>query len=874
MECPSMREGLILRRKRAAASRRGCCSPFFCFIARDCDIWKRGLVGFGRHEQVRIDVRQDKLVDEIKDAQLHDDDCDCGEEHVHVSHAPGHEGHIHAPGHPDDCECEECHPHEEYCDVCGESLANCTCEMPDATNKKRVYVLEGLGCPNCAAKIEAKIKALPEVDYATVTYSTKQLRVSAPDPDALLPTIQDICTEIESDIEVVPRNRKVQKAAPVETVDPESLKKKEPKISKDTWELIGIIAGGVLFLVAEIASEISGMEEMPLPLVIVCLVAYVVLGWEIIWTALKNIAKGDFFDENFLMAIATLGAIAIGSYEEAVGVILFYRIGEYFEEKAVENSRKAIMDAVDMRPEVVNLLVGDEVKVIAAEDAVVGDILLVRPGDRIPLDGVIVDGESQIDTSPVTGEPVPVNAKYGDEVISGCVNTSGLLKIRVEKPLGESMVTKVLDSVENAAATKPQMERFITKFSKVYTPIVCLIAVVTAVLPPIVSGITTGVWGWEANNWYHWIYTALTFLVISCPCALVLSVPLAFFSGIGAGSKLGILFKGGDSLEAIKGVTTVVMDKTGTITKGNFEVQEAVPVNGTSTMDLISLSASCELNSTHPIGNSIVEYARKCEEEGKISIESPTKVEELAGKGVRAWTSAGEVLCGNRKLMAQFDVDVSDYNPTTFGTEVLTALNGKFIGHLVIADTIKEDSPEAIASLKEIGIKTVMLTGDGEESAQAVADATGVEEVHAKLMPQDKLTELGMIREEHGPVMFVGDGINDAPVLAGADVGAAMGSGADAAIEAADVVFMNSSLTSVADSIEISRDATRKAMQNVVVALAVKLVVLIMGLMGYANMWVAIIADSGVAVLCVLNSIRVLARFSKKEKAMKKEVES
>ena len=814
------------------------------------------------------------MVDESKDAQLHDDDCDCGEDHGYVSHAPGHEGHVHVTGHPEDCECEECHPHEEYCDVCGESLANCTCEMPDATNKKRVYVLEGLSCANCAAKIEAKVKALPEVDYATMTYSTKQLRVSAPDPDALLPTIQDICTSIESDIVVVPRDRKVQKAAPVETVDPESLKKKEPKISKDTWELIGIIAGGVLFLVAEIATEVSGMEEMPLPMIIVCLVAYVVLGWEIIWTALKNITKGDFFDENFLMALATLGAIAIGSYEEAVGVILFYRIGEYFEEKAVENSRKAIMDAVDMRPEVVNLLVGEEVKVIAAEDAVVGDILLVRPGDRIPLDGVIVDGESQIDTSPVTGEPVPVNAKYGDEVISGCVNTSGLLKIRVEKPLGESMVTKVLDSVENAAATKPQMERFITKFSKVYTPIVCLIALVTAILPPLVNGFTTGAWGWEVNNWYHWIYTALTFLVISCPCALVLSVPLAFFSGIGAGSKLGILFKGGDSLEAIKGVTTVVMDKTGTITKGNFEVQEAVPTAGVSEMDLVSLSASCELNSTHPIGNSIVEYARGCEAEGKISIESPTKVEELAGKGVRAWTSAGEILCGNRKLMAQFDVDVSDYNPNTFGTEVLTALNGKFIGHLVIADTIKEDSPEAIASLKNIGIKTVMLTGDGQESAQAVADATGVEEVHAKLMPQDKLTELGLIREEHGPVMFVGDGINDAPVLAGADVGAAMGSGADAAIEAADVVFMNSSLTSVADSIEISRDATRKAMQNVVVALAVKLVVLIMGLMGYANMWVAIIADSGVAVLCVLNSIRVLAKFSKKEKAMKKEVES
>ena len=792
----------------------------------------------------------------------HGDACGCGEEHGHVSHAPGHEGHVHAPGHADDCECEICHPHEEYCDVCGESLAACTCEMPDATNKKRVYILENLGCANCAAKMEAKIKALPEVDYATITYSTKQLRISAPDPDALLPVIRDICTSIESEVVVVPRQRKVQAADAVAAVDPESLKKKGPRISKDTIELIGIIVGAVLFIACEIIHETSGMEEMPLAMIVVCIIAYLVLGYNIVLTALKNIPKGQIFDENFLMTIATVGALLIGSYLEAVGVILFYRIGQYFEHRAVESSRKAIMDAVDMRPEVVNLVVGEEVKTIAAEDAVVGDILLVRPGDRIPLDGVVVEGESRIDTSPVTGEPVPVGVSFGDEVTSGCVNTSGLLKIRVEKLLDESMVTKILDSVENAAATKPQMERFITRFARIYTPIVVGIALATALLPSLVTG-----------NWYYWVYTALTFLVISCPCALVLSVPLAFFSGIGAGSKLGILFKGGNSLEAIKNVTTVVMDKTGTITKGNFEVQQAVPADGTSELDLLSLSASCELNSTHPIGNSIVAYARRFEEEGALGIEAPSRVEELAGKGVRAWTSAGEVLCGNRKLMKQFDVDLSAYNPATFGTEVLTALNGQFIGHLVIADTIKEESPEAISKLKALGIKTCMLTGDGEESAQAVADATGVEEVHAKLMPQDKLTELGLIRNRNGAVMFVGDGINDAPVLAGADVGAAMGSGADAAIEAADVVFMNSSLTAVADSIEISREATKVAMQNVVFALIVKLIVLVLGLLGYASMWVAIFADSGVAVLCVLNSIRVLYKFREKEKAMR-EVES
>ena len=507
------------------------------------------------------------------------------------------------------------------------------------------------------------------------------------------------------------------------------------------------------------------------------------------------------------------------------------------------------MEAVDMRPDVVNLVVGEEVKTIAAEDALVGDILLVRPGDRIPLDGVVVEGESRIDTSPVTGEPVPVKAGYGDEVTSGCVNTSGLLKIRVEKPLEESMVTKILDTVENAAAAKPQMERFITRFARVYTPIVVGIALFTAIVPSLVTG-----------DWNYWVYTALTFLVISCPCALVLSVPLAFFSGIGAGSKLGILFKGGSSLEAIKHITTVIMDKTGTITKGNFEVQQAVPAGGVTEERLIAYSAACEINSTHPIGNSIIAYAK-----GRgIAIERPSQVEEIAGKGIRASIADGEVLCGNRKLMAQFGVDVSAYDPNAFGTEVLTALNGVFIGHIVIADTIKEESPAAIRELKKLGIKTAMLTGDGEASAAAVAAATGIDEVHAKLMPQDKLNELIEIRNRNGAVMFVGDGINDAPVLAGADVGAAMGSGADAAIEAADVVFMNSSLTGVADSISIARAATKVALQNVVFALIIKAMVMVLGLLGMASMWFAVFADSGVAVLCVINSVRVLYRFKKR----------
>ncbi|MCC8106540.1 MAG: heavy metal translocating P-type ATPase [Clostridiales bacterium] len=826
--------------------------------------------------------------------------------------------------------------------------------MPDEDCVKKVYLLENLGCANCAAKMEKKIKELPGVTYATITYTTKQLRLSAKDPDALLPQIQAICSAIESEVKVVPRTKSpgtlVTRTYTVENLgcancaakmekriseldgittatltfatkqlrvsgkNPDGLFAEMQKIcstiesevklvpkdtrpkSKDTLNvneilpearqmeppftlsdnmktLLGIGLGAVLFILGEVL-EHRGQDTASL---LVLLVGYVVLGGRIVLTAVKNLFKGQIFDENFLMSIATLGAFAIREYPEAVGVMLFYRIGEYFEHIAVEKSRGQIMDAVDMRPEVVNLVVGEDVRVIDAEDANVGDILLIRPGDRIPLDGVIVDGESRLDTSPVTGEPVPVKVGYGDEVVSGCVNTSGLLKIRVEKILEESMVTRILDSVENAAASKPKIDRFITRFARIYTPVVVILAAATAIIPSLVTG-----------NWYYYIYTALTFLVMSCPCALVLSVPLAFFSGIGAGSKRGILFKGGVALEAMRNVDAVVMDKTGTITKGNFVVQRAVPASSdVSQNELLSLCASCEMTSTHPIGVSILSAA----DEQKISYARPIKVEEIAGHGIRAVipvagnfsvasqnidaktsdaasdsgkdsvTGASEtctVLCGNRKLMEKFGVSLENYEKKGFGTEVLAAKDGVFIGHLVISDTIKEDAKSAISQIKSLGIETVMLTGDAEDSAQAVADATGIDEVHAKLLPQDKLTELIQVRNSHGAVMFVGDGINDAPVLAGADVGAAMGSGADAAIEAADVVFMTSSMEAIPQSLAIARATSAIAWQNVIFALVIKVLVMILGLCGFASMWMAVFADTGVAMLCVLNSIRVL----------------
>jgi len=604
------------------------------------------------------------------------------------------------------------------------------------------------------------------------------------------------------------------------------------------WEASTLVLGGVIFVVTEWVGVVPEAYH-----IYALIIAYLLLGGKIVLTALKNLAKGHVFDENFLMTVATLGAFAIQAWEEAVGVMFFYRVGEYFEHRAVEKSRGQIMAAVDMRPEVVNKIVNDEVQIIPAADAKVGDILLVRVGDRIPLDGIVIEGESLVDTSPVTGEPVPVKCKVGDEVVSGCVNASGMLKLRVEKVLAESMVSKILDSVENAAASKPAIDKFITRFARVYTPFVVAVALLTAIVPSLVTG-----------EWEKWIYTALTFLVISCPCALVLSVPLAFFSGIGAGSKLGILFKGGVVMEALKNIKAVVMDKTGTVTKGNFVVQSISAVEGMDEKELLQICAGAELASTHPIATSVVVAAQK---EG-LKLERPEKFEELAGEGLVAYYGEDSVLCGNAKLLQRYAVDLEGYSKVESGSEVLVAFNGKYLGQLLVSDTLKEDAKVAVKMLKSQGLVTAILTGDGEREAKAIAKTVGIDEVHAKLWPQEKLQELQSLREKYGTVMFVGDGINDAPVLAGANVGAAMGSGADAAIEAADVVFMNSEMTSIPKAINIAKETGNIAWQNVIFALGVKAVIMVAGLLGYASMWAAVFADTGVAMLCVMNSVRIL----------------
>ena len=745
----------------------------------------------------------------------HDEECGCGHDH-------GHEHHHHA--HDEECGCGHDHEHEHHHDDDDDLPLKKSGTVGGTTV---TYTIENLDCANCGAKIERRIQAMDGVSDAVLTFATKQLRVTAPNHDGLAERMVQTARAIEPDVQIL-APQKAKKTAKSD----DSEKKEERR------EIMELVIGAICMALGLALKSVS----MPATFVI-CAVGYIILGREIVWTAVRNLFSGHVFDENFLMTIATLGAFVIGDYPEAVGVMLFFRIGELFEHRAVEKSRSQIMEAVDLRPETVQLESGGIVETIPAEEAEVGDILVVRPGDRVPLDGAVIEGESFLDTSAVTGEPVPVRVTAGDALVSGWVNTSGLLRMRVEKPLSESMVTRILDAVENAAASKPKIDRFITRFSRIYTPIVVAVAALTAIIPSIITG-----------DWNHWVYTALTFLVISCPCALVLSVPLAFFSGIGTASRRGILFKGGASLEALAAIKAAALDKTGTITRGTFTVTAIEPGKDISADQLLRLAACCEQNSTHPIAASIAAAAA----ERGITLQTLHEVEEIAGHGVRAVVDDSTVLCGNRKLMEQNGISLPELSAAGGATVVYVACGGQFAGRLLISDTIKDDAKQAIAEMKRLGVTSAMLTGDSAESADAIAAQTGIDAVYAHLLPENKLERLREIREKYGPVLFVGDGINDAPVLAGADVGAAMGSGADAAIEAADVVFLTGELSAVPQAVALAKQTARVSKQNIVFALAIKLAVMVLGLLGIASMWLAVFADTGVAMLCVLNSIRLL----------------
>lgn len=752
-----------------------------------------------------------------------DDDCCCHGEHEE------HEHHHH---HHDDEDCcdGDCCCHGEH-----EGHEHHHHKHLDGVTKKK-YRIEGIDCPNCAAKVERKMNELPDV-AVTLTFATSQLLVEAKKPDEVLPKLREIADKMEPGtvIEEYSSEKKTSVEADEDGGDD------DVKV-----ELIKIAIGAFVFIGGVVCQKY--LNVIPAVYIELFVVSYIILGGEVVLKAVKNLFRGKLFDENFLMSIATIGAFATGEYPEAVGVMLFYEIGELFEDIAVGKSRKQIMEAVDMRPEVVRYIDGDNVIELDPEEIEIGDIIEVRPGDRIPLDGVVVKGDSRIDTSAVTGEPVPVGVKEGSEVVSGCVNMSGLIYVKVEKLLEESMVSRILEAVENAAASKPKIDRFISKFARIYTPIVVFAALATAVIPSLITG-----------NWHYWVYTALTFLVISCPCALVLSVPLAFFAGIGAGSKKGILFKGGVSLESLAEVKAVVMDKTGTVTEGNFKVAQIVSDGNYVEDRILAFAGAAESRSTHPIATSIMEEVKK----RRLEIPEVKDIKEISGKGMEVTLDDGMLLCGNIELLTMKGIEVPSKAKEIYGTEVLLAFNEKYIGYIVINDKIKSDSKQAISDIKRYGLWTAMLTGDAKKNAEMVAKEAGIDICYAKQLPQDKLNNLSKIREEKGAVMFVGDGINDAPVLAGADVGAAMGSGADAAIEAADVVFMNSRLSAIPESIKIAKKTKAIAMQNVIGALVIKALVMVLGFAGIASMWMAVFADSGVAMICVLNSVRIL--FGKKK---------
>ena len=610
--------------------------------------------------------------------------------------------------------------------------------------------------------------------------------------------------------------------------------------------LYRIIVTFLLFAVLMVCEHTGGMDGWnKIVLFVIYLVPYLVIGYDIVYKAARNISHGQVFDENFLMMIATFGAFGVGEYSEAVAVMLFYQVGELFQGYAVGKSRQSISDMMDICPEYANIEEDGVLKQVDPDDVEVGSIIVVKPGERIPLDGIVVEGESLIDTAALTGESVPRSAKAGDESMSGCVNGSGTLKVKTTKEFDDSTVAKILELVENASSKKAKVENFITRFAKYYTPVVTISAVILAILPPLILG----------GGWAEWIQRACIFLVISCPCALVISVPLGFFGGIGAASKIGVLVKGSNYLEAVAEMTTIVFDKTGTLTKGEFKVTDVITENG-SKEELIELAALGEGYSNHPIANSIREAYGK-----ELDLNRVTNTEEIAGHGIKAVIDGKTVLLGNEKLMKSESIFYTSCK--SMGTVVYVACNGVFEGAVVISDTIKDGAKEAIRDMKQVGVRhTVMLTGDRREAAETVAQTLGIDEVHAELLPGGKVEQVEALlkaEKQKERLAFVGDGINDAPVLTRADIGIAMGSmGSDAAIEAADIVLMDDDVTKIASVVRIARKTLRIVKQNIVFALAIKALVLILGALGMANMWEAVFADVGVSVIAILNSMRTL----------------
>ena len=579
---------------------------------------------------------------------------------------------------------------------------------------------------------------------------------------------------------------------------------------------------------------------------VIYIIAYIIVGFEIVRKALRNITRGKVFDENFLMTVATIGAFGIGEFPEAASVMLFYQVGELFQSYAVDKSRKSIANLMDIRPDYANIEKDGKLEKVDPDEVKIGDIIVVKPGEKIPLDGTVVEGKTNLDTKALTGEPMPREANIGDDVISGCINLNGLIKVKVTKEFGESTVSKILDLVENASSKKSKSENFITKFAAYYTPIVVIIAVILAIVPPLVI---------PGAEFSDWIYRALSFLVVSCPCALVISIPLSFFGGIGGASKMGILIKGSNYLEALANTEIVVFDKTGTLTEGDAKVQK-IEAEGISKEELLEITALAENFSNHPIAISIKSEYNKPIDEKRI-----VKTQELTGRGIKATIDEKEVLVGNEKLMKEEKIDYKEC--TDAGTALYVAIDKKYVGYILIADSIKKDSKKAIQNLKKNAIKqTVMLTGDRKQVGEVVAKELGIDKVYTELLPDGKVEKVEELLKEKSPkgkLAFVGDGINDAPVLAISDIGIAMGAlGSDAAIEAADVVLMTDEPSKIVDAIHLSKKTMRIVKENITFAILVKVIVLILSAFGLSTMWEAVFADVGVSIIAIINALRVL----------------
>lgn len=698
---------------------------------------------------------------------------------------------------------------------------------------KKEILLQGLNCANCAAKIENKVSKLKGIESASLNFVSKTLSISiedGEDNELLINKIKDIINSTEPGLKIIVKNQE----------DHEFSKIEEPNQEESKKELILLILAIILYATAMIFKFSNTIEF------ILFFISYLLAGAEVIINAIKNILKGQLFDENFLMTLATVGAFAIKQYPEAVAVMLFYQIGEFIQDKAVDHSRKSIGELMDIRPDYANLIINNEAKKVSPQQVKVGDIIEVRPGEKVPLDGNVIEGISSVNTSALTGESIPREIFPGTEVLSGFVNNNGLLKIQVTKEFSESTVTKILDLVQNASSRKAPTENFVTKFAKVYTPVVVFIAAFLAIVPPLIL---------HDTSFSQWIYRALIFLVISCPCALVISIPLGFFGGIGAASKKGILVKGSNYLEALNSIDTVVFDKTGTLTKGVFKVTKIEALNGISKEELLEYASYAESYSDHPIATSILKEYKKEIDKSEIS-----NYAELPGYGVSVEYKGKKILAGNAKLMEKESIAIE--SKELLGTVVHIALDSKYVGFIFISDEIKEDSMDAIKVLKEMGIKTVMLTGDAKAIGSEVASKLGLDEYYCELLPQhkvQKLEELKAGEKKKGKIAFVGDGINDAPSLALADVGIAMGGlGRDAAIEASDIVIMDDSISKMDIGIKIGKRTRKIVWQNIIFALGIKFIVLSMGAFGMATIWEAVFADVGVTLIAVINSMRTM----------------